>query len=253
MKGFKGFNKNLQCRDKQYEIGKDFEEPEAEVCNTGLHACENPLDVFSYYPPSKSRYCEVEASGEIDKSDEDSKFACTKLHIGVEVGLRGLIEAGVKFILDKIDWKNAKESNTGDCSAATNTGNQSAATNTGYQSAATNTGDCSAATNTGNQSAATNTGDCSAATNTGDCSAATNTGNQSAASVEGKESVAMATGYKGKAKGALGCWIVLGEWLEGEDDWHINDVKCAKVDGEKIKADTFYRLENGQFVEAEED
>ena len=140
--------------------------------------------------------------------------------------------------------------NTGDCSAAMNTGYQSAATNTGYQSAATNTGNCSAATNTGYQSAATNTGNCSAATNTGYQSAATNTGNYSAASVEGKDSIALAFGVESKAKGALGCYIVLAEW--GEDDEgnrQLKTVKCHKVDGKTVKPDTWYMLKNGKFTE----
>ena len=94
-------------------------------------------------------------------------------------------------------------------------------------------------------------GNQSAATNTGYCSAATNTGNQSAATVSGKESIALAMGVESKARGALGCWIVLAEWVEQEGEWHITDVKCARVDGEKIKADTWYQLNGGAFVEVE--
>jgi hypothetical protein len=262
IQGFKGFDKNLKCRNYQYEIDKDFEhDGEVEACSSGFHFCENPLDVFNYYPPSNSRYCEVEGDGEVDRDGEDSKVAVSKLHIGVEIGLRGLIDAGVKFVLDRVKWEEAKESNTGDQSAATNTGYQSAATNTGYQSAATNTGDQSAATNTGDRSAATNTGYRSAATNTGyqsaatntgDQSAATNTGYQSAAIVEGKESIAIATGYESKAKGALGCWIVVTEWFEDDNfDYRIKDVKSIRVDGENIKENTFYMLKNGEFIEVE--
>ncbi|WP_245157184.1 DUF7666 domain-containing protein [Anaerovorax sp. IOR16] len=329
MKLYKGFNKNLQCRGFQYEIGKEFEELSADLCRRGFHACENPLDVFGYYSPNESRYCEVELDDVSKETSNDSKRVGTKIKIGAEIGIKGLIDAFIKFTFDKVDWKNAKESNTGDRSAATNTGDrsaatntgdqsaatntgyqsaatntgdrsaatntgdrsaatntgyqsaatntgdqsaatntgdrsaatntgyqsaatntgdQSAATNTGYQSAATNTGYQSAATNTGDQSAATNTGDRSAATNTGDQSAATNTGDRSAATVEGVESVAMSVGIKGTAKGIKGCWLVLAEW-ECTDEWHRKDVKCILVDGEKIKEDTFYKLENGEFVE----
>ena len=88
-----------------------------------------------------------------------------------------------------------------------------------------------------------------AATNTGNQSAATNTGNQSAATVTGKESVAMAVGYDSKAKGALGCYIVLAEWKQIDGEYHIVDVQSVKVDGETIKADTFYKLIDGKFVE----
>jgi hypothetical protein len=265
MKGYKGFDKNLKCRDFQYEVGKDFEhDGPVETCNSGFHFCENPMDVFSYYSPADSRFCEVEGTGEIDKkSDEDSKVAVSKLHISMEIGLKGIIEAGVKFILDKVNWKDAKESNTGDQSAATNTGDQSAATNTGYKSAATNTGyksaatntgDQSAATNTGYKSAATNTGNYSAATNTGDQSAATNTGDQSAATVEGKESVACALGIDNKVKGAIGCWLVVAEWFrDSEWEWHRKDVRCTLIDGETIKADTWYKLKDGVFIEVSEE
>ena len=249
MKGYKGFNKDLKCRDFQYEVGKDYTtEGKIEACKNGFHFCENPMDVLGYYPPSDSRYCIIESSGQEDRDGGDSKVATSKIHISAEIGLKGLIEAGVKFILDKVNWKDNKESNTGDRSAATSTGDQSAATNTGDRSAAANTGDQSAAANTGDRSAAANTGDQSAAASTGDQSAATSTGDRSAAIVSGKGSVAMAIGYKSKAKGSLGCWIVL---AEQNDNYEIINVQSIKVDGEKIKADTFYTLVNGEFIETE--
>ena len=233
MKCYKGFDKDLKCRDFQYEIGKKYEEERAEICDTGFHACENPLDVFEYYAPADSRYCEVELDANDQKSD-DSKRVGKKISIKAEIGIAGIVKAGLEYIKDQVNWDDDKKSNTGNRSAATNTGDQSAATNTGDQSAATNTGNQSAATNTGNRSAATNTGDWSAAT------------------VEGKESVAMAIGCNSKAKGSIGCFIVLAEWKEFEDGtYHIADVKSAKVDGVKIKPDTFYKLVNGEFIAEE--
>jgi hypothetical protein len=224
MKCYKGFDKDLKCRDFQYEIGKKYEEERAEICDTGFHACENPLDVFGYYAPADSRYCEVELDANDQKSD-DSKRVGKKISIKAEIGIAGIVKAGLEYIKDQVNWDDDKKSNTGDQSAATNTGNRSAATNTGNRSAATNTGDWSAATNTGNRSAAT---------------------------VEGKESVAMAIGCNSKAKGSIGCFIVLAEWKEFEDGtYHIADVKSAKVDGVKIKPDTFYKLVNGEFIAEE--
>ena len=280
IRGFKGFDKDLKCRGFQYEIGKDYEqEGEVKCCERGFHFCENPFDVFGYYSPSDSRYCEVEGYGNADKANDDSKVATSNIHISAEIGLNGLIKAGVKFILDKVNFNDSKSTNTGDCSAATNTGYRSAATNTGYRSAATNTGyysaatntgkcsaatntgdysaatntgDCSAATNTGNCSAATNTGDCSAATNTGYRSAATNTGDYSAATVEGKGSVAIVTGKDGRARGVLGSWIVLTERYDCDKNiYHIKEVKAFKEDGVNIKENTFYRLVDGKPVEVE--
>ena len=226
IRGFKGFDKDLKCRGFQYEIGKDYEhEGEVKCCERGFHFCENPFDVFRYYSPCDSRYCEVECDGNADKANDDSKVATSHIHISSEIGLNGLIKAGVKFILDKVNYKDTK---------STNTVYQSAATNTGYRSAATNTGDYSAATNTGDQSAATNTGD------------------RSAATVEGKESVALVTGKDSIARGALGCWIVLTE--RGDFDgvtFPIKEVKAFKVDGANIKENTFYRLVDGKPVEVE--
>ena len=259
MKCYKGFDRDLKCRGYQYEIGREYEEREVEICSKGFHACEYPLDVFGYYDPASSRYCEVDLDAN-DQTHDDSKRFGKHIKIGAEIGIPGIVKASVEYIKNQVDWDNSKESNTGDQSAATNTGDRSAATNTGYRSAATNTGyrsaatntgDQSAATNTGYRSAATNTGDRSAATNTGNYSAATNTGNYSAAEVSGKESIAMAMGYKSKAKGALGCFLVLAEWSETNGEYHIVDVKAAKVDGVNIKEDTYYTLVDGLFVEAD--
>ena len=224
MKCFKGFDKDLKCRDFQYEIGKEYTEEKADICNYGFHACEFPMDVFGYYHPSDSRYCEVDLEENDQKSSDDSKRVGKKISVKAEIGIAGIIKAGVEYIKEQVDWEDDKVTNTGDYSAATNTGNRSAATNTGYQSAATNTG---------NRSAATNTGD------------------YSAAIVEGKESIALAAGIKSKAKGKIGCFIVLAEWKEINYEYHLVDVKSAKVDGENIKEDTFYMLKSGKFVEVD--
>lgn len=194
MKCYKGFDKDLKCRGFQYEIGKEYEENAADICHKGFLACENPMDVFGYYNPADSRYCEVDLDTN-EQTEEDSKQVGKKIKIETEIGLSGLIQAGVKFILEKVDFKSAKESNTG---------RRSAATNTGYQSAAT---------------------------------------------VGGAESIAVVTGYGSKAKGAVGCWLVL---TERDEKMHILGVQAVCVDGETIKADTFYMLKNGAIIEVDE-
>ena len=194
MKCYKGFDKDLKCRGFQYEIGKEYEENTADICHKGFRACENPMDVFGYYNPADSRYCEVDLDTN-EQTEEDSKRVGKKIKIETEIGLSGLIQAGVKFILEKVDFKSAKENNTG---------YQSAATNTGYQSAAT---------------------------------------------VGGAESIAVVTGYGSKAKGAVGCWLVL---TERDEKMHILGVQAVCVDGETIKADTFYMLKNGAIIEVDE-
>lgn len=199
---YKGFDKDLKCRYFQYEVGKAYEmDGEIECCECGFHACENPLDVFGYYAPADSRYCKVEQSGTLSKDADGSKVASSKIRVQCEIGMKGIIEAGVKFIFDKVNWKDNKKSNTG---------NRSAATNTGYRSAATNTG------------------------------------NWSAAKVSGEESIAIVTGSDSMASGALGCWLVL---TERDENYHIKEVKAVKVDGKRIKADTYYKLVDGEVKE----
>ncbi|ELP0964252.1 hypothetical protein Q1F98_003042 [Salmonella enterica] len=198
---FKGFNKDLTCRDFQFAIGETFHhDGKVEACGSGFHACECPFDVFSYYPPAESRYAETISFGVIDREEiGDTKIASASITIKAELTLPQFIQRGIEWIWSKIDKSLEQQIMTGNRSAATNTGNRSAATNTGNQSAATNTGNQSAATNTGNQSAATNTGNQSAATNTGYQSAATNTGYQSAATNTGYQSAATNTGYQSAA------------------------------------------------------
>ena len=237
MKGYKGYNKGLICRGKQYAENTVFEEENAEICKSGMHFCENPFDVLEHYgyvndKAELNEFTEVEALGDCLTND-NKKYTTKKLKIGSKLSIAGFCKAFVDFTFSKINWKN------------------SAATNTGYRSAATNTGYRSAATNTGNYSAATNTGYMSAATNTGDRSAATNTGNRSAATVEGKNSFAIATGIESKAKGKLGCYIAVAEWENINGEWQIKNFKAHKVDGKTIKEDTFYILKNGKFGIAE--
>ena len=210
---YKGTDKDMKCRGFQFELGKEYEEAEAKLCNKGFHGCEYPLDVFAHYAPADSRFFVADLDGLTDEMEsDDTKRVGTKVTLRAEIGIPGIVKAAVEYIKER----------TGKTEDAT-----------GYQSAATNTGDQSAATNTGN------------------CSAATNTGDQSAATVEGKESVAIVTGIDSKASGALGCWLVLterGDW--NGDTYPIKEVRAVKVDGAAIKPEVFYKLENGEVVEA---
>ena len=211
---YKGFDRNLVCNptgDKpfQYEIGKTYTTDTAIVrCAAGgFHSCEFPLDVFGYYAPGDSRYCEVEASGTIARDYSDTKVASAEITIRAELKLPDLIDRAIKRLLANIE-DSKKEHSTGDRSAASSTGYQSAASSTGHQSAASSRGDRSAASSTGyqsaasstgHQSAASSTGDRSAASSTGDRSAASSTGHQSAASSTGCQSAASSTGYQSAA------------------------------------------------------
>ncbi|ECY8723802.1 hypothetical protein F7M09_17910 [Salmonella enterica] len=239
---FKGFNKDLTCRDFQFAIGETFHhDGKVEACGSGFHACECPFDVFSYYPPAESRYAETISFGVIDREEEgDTKIASASITIKSELTLPQFIQRGIEWIWSKIDKSLEQQIMTGNRSAATNTGNRSAATNTGYQSAATNTGYQSAATNTGNRSAATNTGYQSAATNTGDLSAA---------EVSGSQSVAASLGIEGKARASEGGAIVL---CYRDEDGELIHIRASKVGENGIMPDIWYQLnEDGEFVECE--
>lgn len=212
MKGYKGFDKDWKCRDKQYEVGKTYEEAEARLCNKGLHFCENPFEVFNYYSPSnQSRYAVVEAENVTDEKDSDTKRVAKKLTIKTELNLIGIVKAGMEYIKEHINVEKIKEKAFDESTAATS----------GYESTAATSGDRSTAATSGDESTAI---------------------------VEGEDSVAIALGARSKAKGALGCWLILAEWEENDDGMYRKDVKCFKVDGEIIKADMFYMLEDGEAV-----
>ncbi|EBO6104907.1 hypothetical protein DUW89_00315 [Salmonella enterica] len=230
---FKGFNKNLKCRDFQFAIGETFHhDGKVEACGSGFHACECPFDVFSYYPPSESRYAETISFGVTDREEGgDTKIASASITIKAELTLPQFIQRGIEWIWSKIDKSLEQQIMTG------------------YRSAATNTGDRSAATNTGNWSAATNTGNWSAATNTGNWSAATNTGDRSAAEVSGSQSVAASLGIEGKARASEGGAIVL---CYRDEDGELIHIRASKVGENGIMPDTWYQLdEDGEFVECE--
>ena len=219
--GFKGFDRNWQCRGKQYAPNSSHEELEAKLCERGLHFCEHPLDCFGYYAPKDSVYAEVTAESPTEEGGDDTKRVTKKLHIGAELTLSSLTQAAIKFVFDRATWVDGNKA----------TGYQGAASATGYQGAASATGDQGAASATGDQGAASATG------------------NRGAASATGDESVALSTGYMGRAKAASGSWIVL---AERDDNGHILGMRCAKIDGEVLKPNIFYMLLNGEFVEAKD-
>ena len=224
IKTYKGFDNNLKCRGFQYELGKEYEEPKAEACHCGFHACEHPLDVFGYYAPNDSRYCEVEQSGEIDKSESD-KICSTKIKIDAELSLKDIVAAAIKFTFEKTTPENTEHA-TGNYGASSATGNCGASSATGYKGASSATGNCGASSATGN------------------CGAS---------SATGLNSIALAAGYKCKAKGAIGSWLCIAE----RDEWNgktypIKEVRAVKVDGENIKPDTWYMLIDGEITEVKE-
>lgn len=207
---YKAMDKNMQCRGKQYEVGKTYHEDKADCCNAGMHACENPLDVLHYYPLKDSpRFFEVECGGNVDKSVEDSKLACTELTVKGEVNFAGLVKAAVNAVFNRV--KGKEHFSSGDSSTAGSSGNYSTAGSSG------------------------------------DYSTAAATGAYCSAKADGKDSIAVVNGACGKACGALGCYLMLTEY---DDDGNMLWAKMAKVDGAHIKENVWYTLKNGEFEEA---
>ena len=235
IKAYKAFDKDLSCRGFKYEVGKEYEETgDIKVCEKGFHACPYPLDVFGYYAPAGSRFCEVEQSGKINDSKSD-KVCSSKIRIGAELDIRGLVKAAVSYV---------KERCTNECNAEpgkpATAGYRGAAT-AGYYGAAT-AGNSGAAT-AGNYGAAT-AGYRGAAT-AGDSGAATARGKAST----GSNGLSVARGKNVQVKGGIGAILVIAE--ERDDTYDIVDWKAVVVDGEVVKADTWYRLENGELVEVD--
>ena len=241
MTAYKGFERDLTCRGFQYEEGKEFEiDGDVSLCHKGFHACEDPLDCFGYYEPSDSVYHKVELDGVSDeRSKDDTKVVAKKIRIGARLKLHELIKAAIDFRFSKTTLEPG-------CATDKERGAVSA------------TGDNGAASATGYKGAASATGDNGAASATGDNGAALTIGNLGVASVASKLALAVAIGHRAAAAGCLDSWIVLAEreevWNEekGQYDYPIKDVKAFHVDGKTIKADTFYRLENGQPVEIDD-
>ena len=263
MIGYKGFDKNLQCNGFQYEIGGEYQhDGKVEVCEQGFHFCENPLDVLDYYAPGTSRFAKVEGSGDIDRRlDEDSKIACSHLKVVAELTLKDLIQAGVEFVMETVATKGAQQSRTpkhtqrpGHHAQHSNHGPHAHAATTGGGAHAVTAGPDAHAMTTGPHAHAAATGPGAHAVAVGPEAHAVTTEAYAHAAAMGKESIAAGLGFAGRAKGALGCWLVLAEYGETEDgDYQLLAVKAAKVDGKRIKPDTWYELKGGRFVFVAED
>ena len=142
IKGFKGFSHDMICRDFQFKEGESYtHDGDVKLCSSGFHFCENPIDIFAYYPPGDSCFHEVEGGGKTEKHDEDTKIACSEIKIGASVSLHDLIGEGIKFLFEKRKYEKETSQHT-----------------TGYRSASSATGDSSASSATGNSSAAICTG-----------------------------------------------------------------------------------------------
>ena len=195
MKAYKGFDKDLKCKDFQYEIGKTYEEPEAQLCERGFHACERPLDVFKYYAPGKtSRYCEVDLDDVSYQMGVDSKRCGKKIAVKAEIGIAGLVKAQIQYVKKHTTMKHTdpKQATAGDYGAATSRGSVSV----------------------------------------------------------GENGCGLVRGGNVKIKGGIGAILVIA--VENNVNYGIKELKAFVVDGESIKPDIWYKLKNGNLVEADE-
>ena len=220
MKAYKGFNADMTCRGFQYKEGETYHEDIVDLCHKGFHACERPLDVLAYCSPNSSVFHEVELDDVSEQREEDSKVCAKFIKIGAKVDIATLVKATVDYTVSKCDPAKSQHAKK----------------------------DGGAASATGDSGAASATGDCGAASATGWRGAASATGVSGATSAGHKTAIAVAWGPSGMAKGVLGAHIVCAEW---EDDKLIG-AKMARVDGDKIKADTYYMLKNGEFAEVKQ-
>ncbi|MFR7943708.1 hypothetical protein [Sellimonas intestinalis] len=283
IKSYKGFNRDLTCRGKQYEVGKEYEEDRAQSCECGMHACEYPLDCFSYYDPAHSVYYEVEQSGDLSRRGDDSKVASTKMKIGAEINIAGMVKASINYIRERIKEEKGSDDDygaslatgdygassatgykgaslaTGDYGASSATGDYGASSATGDYGASSATGDYGASSATGYKGASLATGDYGASSATGNCGASSATGYKGASSAKDPESIAIAWGYKGRVSGVKGSFLVLADWEGDESEywkpytWKLKGAKMVRVDGEHIKENTWYTMRNGKIVEVTED
>ena len=272
MKAYKGFDKDLKCRGFQYEVGKEYEEANAALCKKGFHACENPLDTFRYYRPGESRYCEVELEDNGERSGNDTKVCGKRIRIGAELGVKGVIQAGVRFVFDKCEnaTENHASGERGNAAASGDLGNAAASGERGNAAASGWRGNAAASGWRGNAAASGNLGNAAASGNLGNAAASGESGNAAAsgwrgnAAASGKRGTAVATGKQGssaangeqclavawgkdsRAKGKLGTWLVVTEY----DSGMILNAKLVQVDGLTVKDETWYTLKNGEMVEA---
>lgn len=219
MRAFKGFNKDLTCRGYQYEEGKEFHTERAECCDTGFHACEYPLDCFGYYDPAHSVFHEVELSGEMDKSGDNTKVCATDIKIGARLSIAGLVKMAIDFTMSKVNKEAGSDERHGFASA---TGNCGASSATGYKGASSVSDPTGVAVAWGHEARAKG--------------------------CKGAHLILSDWKY-------VGARYSDGDYMDPYDkeSWELTGAKMVVVDGENIKEDTYYRCIEGEIVEVTED
>ncbi len=282
IQAYKGFDSNLTCRGFQYEVGKEYtHEGKVNACNTGFHACKNPFDVLNYYSNfTEMRYCTVEQSGEIDK--EQDKIASSKIKIKAEIGWDGLFNAGIGYLKKNTGPSKIKDGdfndNGDDCAKNGSSDFYAQIGSSGDYAQIGSSGDYAQIGSSGNYALIGSSGDCAQIGSSGDYAQIGSLGNNAqigssgySAQIgssgnyaqigssgddaeiksEGENTVVMCAGNNSMACGKIGSWLTLAEWKVQDGEWRPVCVKTERIDDERIKADTFYKLTNGEFTEVE--
>ena len=284
---YKGFDKNMQCRGFQYEVGKEYEmDGEINCCNRGFHACKSPMEVWDYYDMLNSRYAEVEQSGKIDEEENSTKVCSSRIKIKAELKLADIINIGVEWLKDitspsKVKADGALNDNgdrrkqigssgdyaqigssgdyaqidsSGDYAKIGSSGNSAKIGSSGYSAKIGSSGDSAKIGSSGDYAKIGSSGDYAQIGSSGDSAKIDSSGDYAKIDSTGEDSVIMCAGNSSIAKAKVGSWITLAEW-KWSDEKKRDVPVCVKteyVDGENIKADTWYQLKNGKFVEVEE-
>ena len=239
MKGYKGFEKGLVCRGKQYAENAVFEEDNAVICESGMHYCENPLDVLDYYPllndvAELNEFCAVEALDE-PVTDDNKKFATKKLKIGLKLSFSAFIKAAIDFVFEKTQEDN-------------DSGNYAKLASSGIFAQLASSGIFAQLASSGNSAQLASSGDSAKLAASGDSAKLAASGDYAKLAASGKNSVVCGIGNNNIAKAARGSWITLAEY---DEHGIVKLVKTRKVDGKHVKANTWYKLENGKFTEVQ--
>ena len=251
IKSYKAFDKNMQCRGFQYEVGKEYEmDGEIKYCERGFHACKSPMEVWDHYDMLSSRFAEVEQSGKIEEEGNSTKVCSSHIKIKAELKLADIIKIGVEWLKDitsptKVKTDIAKNDNGCDSAKIVSSGYSAQIGSSGYSAQIGSSGDYAQIGSSGYSAKIGSSGYSAKIGSSGDSAKIDSTG---------KDSVIMCAGKESKAKAKAGSWITLSEWKWNDDKKRRVPV-CVKteyVDGNNIKADTWYQLKNGEFVEVTE-
>ena len=248
---YKAFDKNMQCRGFQYEVGKEYEmNGEIKCCNRGFHACKSPLEIWDYYDMLNSRFAEVEQSGKIEEEENSTKVCSSRIKIKAELKLADIINIGVEWLKDITSPSKVKA----DGVLNDNGDRRKQIGSSGDYAQIGSSGDSAQIGSSGDSAKIGSSGYSAQIGSSGDSAQIGSSGDYAQIDSTGEDSVIMCAGNSSRAKAKVGSWITLAEW-KWSDEKKRDVPVCVKteyVDGENIKADTWYQLKNRKFVEVTE-